>query len=466
MKQTAAIVATWLFVILTACSHMPPAEDRGAATGGAVAPPSVQTATTTALTFTKPVSFSILQDYVKGNDLREVEEDFKLMKELGVSTWRGSFAWGDLEPTRGNYDLDWLKQFVDLAGREGMKLQPYIGYTPQWAAKGGTDKEHWNDPPRRLQDWTEFVSTVVTTFKDNKNILSYEIYNEENVKQWWDGTAADYNAVLRSASSAVRVISPDKRVIFGGMVYPDDKWMHQACVTYNNSTSFDVIPIHAYPETWTPANITLENYLDQGYAGHFQNYFIPLVDKECGRKPIWINEMGFANTPGKSEQTQANWWARAFATFLANPRVEHLGIYQIKERVKGTSVIGGQENYYLGITYPDRRKKMAFHTIKALVALLDTGKLTVADKELKSSVTVGKKGELYQHLFVRPDGRQVLFVWDKKESPTLRIKVRPGSEAWEHGLDGTAVDFKSFNGQVLEGVKLKPGQVRIFEIRP
>ena len=459
MKNTSIILSTWIFILLTACSHMPP--ERGAAPGGAVTAQPKAVAT-----FTKPVSFSILQDYVKGEDLQEVELDFKLMKELGVSTWRGSFAWGDLEPTRGKYDLAWLKQFVDLADREGMKLRPYIGYTPKWAAKGGRDKEAWNDPPKRLKDWSAFVTTVVKSLKDRKNIISYEIYNEENVREWWDGTAAEYNNVLRSAASAIRTTQPGKPIIFGGMVYPDDEWVHKACVVYKNARNFDVLPIHAYPETWTPANITLENYLDQGEEDSFHGYFVPQLDKKCGRKPIWINETGFANSPGKGEADQANWWARAFATFLADPRIEHLGIYQIKERVKGSTVIGGQENYYLGITNPDRSKKQAFHTIQRLLELLDVGKLTVADAELKSEVTDGKTGELYQHLFVRPDGRQILFVWDKSESPTLLVKVRPGKTVWEYGLDGKRKDFKGFTGQILEGIQLKPGLVRIFEITP
>jgi beta-galactosidase len=82
-----------------------------------------------------------LQDYVKGESLDEIAKDFSLMKELGVTTWRGSFAWGDLEPSRGTYDFRWLQQFVELAGRNGMQLRPYIGYTPAWGAKGGQDKE-------------------------------------------------------------------------------------------------------------------------------------------------------------------------------------------------------------------------------------------------------------------------------------------------------------------------------------
>jgi hypothetical protein len=86
---------------------------------------------------TKPVSFSILEDYDKGEDLDEVAEDFALMRELEITTWRGSFGWDDYEPVHGNYDFAWLHDFAELADRLGIALRPYIGYTPAWAAKGG-----------------------------------------------------------------------------------------------------------------------------------------------------------------------------------------------------------------------------------------------------------------------------------------------------------------------------------------
>ena len=452
-----AVLATGLVLFSSGCTHLE--GTRGSAPGGVAAGAAP-------LSFTKPVSFSILQDYVKGEDLQEVARDFALMKELGVTTLRGSFAWGDLEPARGKYDLAWLLRFTDLAAREGMKLRPYLGYTPKWAAKGGTDKEAWNDPPARIEDWSNFVSAVVAALKSRDHILSYEIYNEENVPQWWDGTPAEYNRVLRSAAAVIRSAAPGKPVIFGGMVYPDDDWVKAACVTNGNAASFDILPFHAYPETWTEPEITVENYLDQGSPGNFRKNFIPAIDTWCGRKPVWINEAGFASSPGKSEADQANWWARALATFLADPRIEHIGIYQIKERVKGSTVIGDAQNYYLGITRPGREKKLAFFTLQRLVALLDTGTLTVADAELKVDVTAGKKGDLYHHLFVRPDGRQVLFVWDKRGSPVLRLKTRKGSSATEYGLDGKPLAFKGFDGEALHNVALTPGKARIFEIRP
>jgi hypothetical protein len=419
----------------------------------------------TPTSFTKQVSFSVLQDYPKGESLKDVAADFMLIKELGVSTWRGSFSWIDYQPRRNKFDYPWLHRFVALAEKEGITLRPYLAYTPSWAAKGGSDDVEWNDPPKRIEDWRRFVSRTVKELKKYKNIASYEVYNEENVKQWWDGTAQDYNKVLKAASEVVRRVAPGRQVIMGGMVWPDSEWVQEACVSYGNARNFDVVPIHAYPETWTPKEITVENYLDQARPGYFKKEFLPVVDRKCARQPIWLNEVGFATSPGKTELDQANWWARAFATFLADPRVEHLGIYQVKDRRPETEVIGESENYYLGLTRYDRKKKLAFHTVKRLVNLLNVGKLVVADGDLAVAVTGGRKGELYHHLFVRPDGRQVLLVWDKKESPTLRLRTRPGTTATEYALDGTPVPFAPFDGRALSDVKLSAGMVRIFEIR-
>src|SRR5690349_24798427 len=48
--------------------------------------------------YSKAISFAILEDYDKGTPLRNVAADFALFKELGVPVWRGSFGWDDYEP--------------------------------------------------------------------------------------------------------------------------------------------------------------------------------------------------------------------------------------------------------------------------------------------------------------------------------------------------------------------------------
>lgn len=236
--------------------------------------------------FSKRISFSILEDYDKGENLKEVAADFALFRELGVTTWRGSFGWDDYEPSRGNYDFAWLHRFAELAARNDITLRPYIGYTPEWAARqGGADKAAWNNPPASLDDWYRFVFTLVSAMKQHPNVLSFEIYNEENAPLWWDGSPKDYNEVLSYGSSAIRAAGGDDQVFFGGMTYPDLEWVEAACLTYDNGKSFDILPFHAYPETWTDPDTAVENYLHQG----FTDDFIPETDAWCGKKPIWIN---------------------------------------------------------------------------------------------------------------------------------------------------------------------------------
>ena len=243
----------------------------------------------------------------------------------------------------------------------------------------------------------------------------FEIYNEENAAPG-GGSAEEYAHVLRAGADAIRRADPDAQIFLGGLVWPDLEWLEHACAS--GGAPFDVLPSRL-PETWTPDSITVENYLGPAFRGGF----VAEADRRCGRKPIWINETGFATTPGKSEKDQAEWWARAVATFLAKPRVEQIGIYEIKDQQMGTEVIGDTPNYYLGLIRRDGSPKLAFETIRLLVRLFHGDSITVADPLLRVRVTAGSAGQLHHHLFIRPDGRQLVFVWDKSRSPTVELTL-------------------------------------------
>lgn len=418
-------------------------------------------APTAQATVTKDVSFAILEDYDKGQDLADIAQDFQLMNELGIDTLRCSFGWDDYEPQRGQYDFVWLQQFVQLAADHGIKLRPYLAYTAPWAGNDG-DGTYWNDPPADYQDWYNFVHNLASALSAYPNVLSYEIYNEENDSFWWEGDVEQYKETLRQGALAVRVADPGAQVIIGGLVFPDYDWM--APIIQNGYAQYyDITPFHAYPETWSRNNIVVENYLDVQY----HDWFVPLNNNEGEGEPIWINEMGFATTPGKTEGQQANWWARAFATFLADPHIEHLGVYEIKDLDPNSPAIGDEANYHLGLTYTDRQKKLAFHTVDMLTDLLDVGSLTIADDEADVTVTSGRASDLHHHLFKRPDGKQVLFVYDKGASPTVSVTVQsPGSAATRYALDGSSTPHADFDGQTLSNINLAEGEVAIFQIDP
>jgi hypothetical protein len=405
------------------------------------------------------VEFSILEDYDKGDDLADVAKDFDLFRSLGVLTWRGSFGWDDYEPSRGQYDFDWLHRFADLAASRGITLRPYLAYTPAWAARGGSDADVWNDPPRQIEDWYRFVRSLAAALRRHRNIRSFEIYNEENVAQWWDGTPAAYADVLRRGVAAVKAGNPDAEILLGGMVFPDLNWLRAICGADGPGRLVDVIPFHAYPETWTPPGVSVETYV----GATFGEWFVKPADVACGAKRLWINETGFATVAGRSEDDQARWWVRAVATFLAQPRIEHIGIYEIKDLAAGREAIGDAPNYHLGITTADRRPKKAFATLRRLVSLLNSRRIAVRDDDVSIAASPPSM-EVFRHLFRRNDGRWLLFLWSAGQARVTVTLPAGVSRVTEIGVDGT--DLSTHAIIRPENVELTAEHPRIFELLP
>ena len=129
--------------------------------------------------------------------------------------------------------------------------------------------------------------------------------------------------------------------------------------------------------------------------------------------------------------------------------------------------IGDDKNYYLGLTYKDRTKKLAFYTVDLLTDLLDTGTLTVADADMEVTVETGNVKYLYYHLSKRPDDARVLFVWDRVRDSTVTVRLKsPGSSAEHYSLHGEAAPYPAFDGTTLKDIHLTAGNVEIFRINP
>jgi hypothetical protein len=409
----------------------------------------------------KALRFAILEDYDKGADLAAVNTDFDLFLELGVPEWRGSFGWDDYEPERGRYDFAWLHDFITLAEKRGITLRPYLAYTPEWAAGGhDSDGQAWNQPPRDQAAWGAFVGAMTTEVGHHTNVPSLEIYNEQNVTQWWEGTRGEYATTLRTAVQAIRRSeralgrATRLQVIAGGLVFPDLEWIEDVCVTRMDAPPFDILAIHAYPETWTPEGTTVENYFGDG----FRESFIPGADRACGAKRIFVNETGYATVAGRTEQEQASWWARAIATFAAEPRVEAIGIYEIRDLAPDKPAIGDAPNYHLGLLTTDGRRKLAFSTVDLLTTLLGEQEIRVSP----DAFTVERPspaGEPHHRAFTRADGTRVLIVWNRTAAERVLVRARERGSVVEYGVDGR--ERARHTGEDPVELALEPGVPRI-----
>ncbi len=143
-------------------------------------------------------------------------------------------------------------------------------------------------------------------------------------------------------------------------------------------------------------------------------------------------------------------------------RVEHIGIYEIKDLAPAREAIGDAPNYHLGLTRTDRSKKLAFNTVRMMVDLF--GKPLTLDSSRTSGAT---SPDVFVYAFRRDDGHQLVAAWAKSADRTIDISVSgPATRAIEHHLDGSAAPYPIFARRTVSTVALHPGTARLFELIP
>ena len=129
-----------------------------------------------------------------------------------------------------------------------------------------------------------------------------------------------------------------------------------------------------------------------------------------------------------------------------------------------TPVIGDAPNYYLGLIRRDGTPKPAFATVKLLLHLFGRDSIAVDDSALRVDVRSGPSGDLQHHLFQRPDGTRLAFVWATHGASTVRLHLNsPASTAIGWTLDGAPHPWPVRDGE-LDSVRLAPDAVAIFEL--
>jgi hypothetical protein len=411
---------------------------------------------------TRTVSFSTREDWDKGDDLNTmVAPDFALVNQMGVDELIMSIGWDDYEPAQGQYDFAWLQSFCSLAAQYGIKLRPYICYTPAWAGNGS-----WNSPPNNYTDWYNFCYNLAYALRNNTNVISYEIWNEWNDTMWWTGSFTDYATLLTTGSTALRAGKPGITVIMGGLVFPHYEAI-DACTVGTTEQYFEIAPFHCYRE-WYGTRDPLEAYLDAQYT----DWFVPTVNNNGEGEPIWCNEVGFS-TLDRGEEKQRSYFARAVPYLLASDaskgEIDHFDAYEIKDLGPDAPVIGPDDIRYLGLCTQTRVKKLAFDTFAMWVSLLDDATITTpVNSELTVEKITGRFGQKYQYLIKCSDGRQIVVVYDKKNTLTARATLTtPGSTCTKWNIDGTSTNWSAnFNGTVINNIPLSALDVAIFEVGP
>lgn len=124
-------------------------------------------------------------------------EDLRLMRAAGMTVVRvAEFAWSSLEPTEGQYHLDWLEHAIELAGSAGLKtvIGTPTAAPPAWLTQkypevlaireNGLPERHgarchYSPTSPRYQEFCrQIAQTLAQRFGHNPHVLGWQIDNE------------------------------------------------------------------------------------------------------------------------------------------------------------------------------------------------------------------------------------------------------------------------------------------------
>src|SRR5277367_146673 len=131
----------------------------------------------------------------------------------GFRAWHA--LWADLEPQKGNWQFDHLDKLVNDAQQHGTEIDLILAYAPQWASQNPDKDASWqkgtSGPVRDLEDWRHFVRKVGERYQGKIHV--YEIWNEPDRPQDWQGDVDTMIRMTREASRILKEIDPSVVII-------------------------------------------------------------------------------------------------------------------------------------------------------------------------------------------------------------------------------------------------------------
>ena len=267
---------------------------------------------------------------------------FNAMQDANIAWGRYDFSWRSVEATgKGAYNWEVQDYAVAEANARGLNIYAGLGYTPSWASAGGNS----NDPPTNTQDWYDYVYAAVSRYKDS--IKYWEIWNEPNLTQFWNGTQAEYINLLKIGADAAHAADPDCMVLAPELSSAGraSSWMTN--ILQQAGDKIDIISYHQYDGGDIPS----------GRLAAIDGMHNRIVAAGYANKPIWITESGWPSD-NIGEQTQADYLVAMLDGKSSRPWWKKFFWYQIWEGATDRA----------GLLHQDETPKLAWYAYRDYTA--------------------------------------------------------------------------------------------------
>lgn len=230
---------------------------------------------------------------------------------LGAAWNRWPLYWNEVELNPGQYIWDAYDRLVVDDIEHNLSINAILLGRPPFQADGnsirglnepvftdGSDIPGAGKVINPANPWASFVFSAVSRYRpggtlavqrawtNGEGIRVWEVWNEPDHKQFWQGSYRQYARLLKVAYLSAHHAYPEANVMFGGLLYPTPvNWLAQVLSIFStdpqrqaNNWYMDSVGVHSYAYPWR-----------SGWLVRYAKQTLRAYDLD---RPIWLNESG------------------------------------------------------------------------------------------------------------------------------------------------------------------------------
>lgn len=232
---------------------------------------------------------------------------------LGAGWNRWPLYWDRVEKQPGNYDWLAYDRLVVEDIRNGLQTNAILLGRPGFYQDGGSvanlfspiyangsDTAETDEAINPDNAWARYVHYAVTRYRPggvlaahngftgDQGIRVWEVWNEPDIPQFWNGGPEAYARLLKTAAIVIKTVDPEAKIVFGGLLYSSDEgFLSRVLRLFRDDPLrarygwfFDIVAVHSYDDPWRSGWLTK---VVQDTLSAFEL-----------ARPVWVNETGIS----------------------------------------------------------------------------------------------------------------------------------------------------------------------------
>jgi hypothetical protein len=249
--------------------------------------------------------------FISSAQLEPDDDRYRNALLLGAGWTRWPLYWNAIETAQGTFNWSAYDRLIIDDMRHGLRINAILLDRPAFYADGGiiaglntpiyadgTDTPGAGKELNPQNPWALFVYQAVQRYKpggvlarqqgwiNGEGVSIWEVWNEPDLPQFWQGGIGNYARLLKVAYLAAHQADPAATVMFGGLLFnTPDNWLARVLAIFEQDPQreqhnwyMDAVALHSYNYPWRTGWLTL--------------YVRETLNAYRLRKPIFVNESG------------------------------------------------------------------------------------------------------------------------------------------------------------------------------